>query len=169
MPGRRFITLAHLPFLIAIAGCYRAPMRSSLTSARTTPDEISSRSATAAIESESRRTLALVGESRTTFVDLQDDSAAFRAIRSFLGARTSELSVESDGTYGRLRLKPDDRFGDYARLFVVDGVPLANGFGLSIRTTALERIELLDDSLSKAPYGPRATNGVVLISTTRSR
>ena len=74
-----------------------------------------------------------------------------------------------DGIHGRLRLKPNDRYGEYGRLFVVDDVPLANGFRLSILTTSLERIELLDDSLSKAPYGPRAANGVILISTNRSR
>jgi len=168
--SRRRLTVSHLSLLIAAVSCYRPserstsalPAGSTTTQLLTSGDEVVNQDAL-------RSALTLATTSGSTVVDARTDSAAVRAIRAFLNHRTSELDVEFEGGASYVRLRPDSRFGDYRRLFVVDGVPVADGFRLTIRTSALERIEVIDDSLSKSPYGPRAARGVVLISTLRTR
>ena len=57
-------------------------------------------------------------------------------------------------------------------LYVVDGMPvlhLSNGILTSVNPFDIERIEVLKDVDSKAIYGARGANGVVLITTKHGR
>lgn len=55
-------------------------------------------------------------------------------------------------------------------LIVVDGFPLTEGTSLNyINPNDIENIEVLKDPASAAIYGSRAANGVILISTKKSR
>jgi hypothetical protein len=166
---RRRTTLSLLILPIVAAACHRAPTRPTAVS------PVRSMSSRSQIEGgevpgrgASRSTLTLFTESGSTVVDASD-SAAVRAILASIAQRAPELTVELDTGERYLRLTPRSQFGDYERLFVVDGVPVANGFRLKIKASSLERVEVIDDSLSKIGYGPRASAGVVLISTTRAR
>lgn len=53
-------------------------------------------------------------------------------------------------------------------LYVVDGLPLAQGLGLDgLNPEDIASIEILKDAAASAIYGLRASNGVILISTRR--
>jgi TonB-dependent SusC/RagA subfamily outer membrane receptor len=58
-------------------------------------------------------------------------------------------------------------------LWVLDGMPLAQGLGLSslagISPQDVERIDVLKDAGSTAIYGSQGANGVILIRTKRHR
>lgn len=73
-----------------------------------------------------------------------------------------------DTTGARLRITGTALRDSRSPLFVIDGIPVADGFGITMQTRAVERIDLLQDSASVAPYGPRAAKGVVLIAMTRT-
>ncbi|WP_016777463.1 SusC/RagA family TonB-linked outer membrane protein [Anaerophaga thermohalophila] len=51
-------------------------------------------------------------------------------------------------------------------LYVVDGVPMGSNLNF-LNTNEIESIEVLKDASASAIYGSRASNGVVLITTTR--
>ncbi len=164
--SRRRATLSHLPILGLAAACYHVPVRPALVSpARSMSNMQQTAGGDVPSPVAPRLTLTLLAESGAIVVDAADDSATAHALRPFLARRAAELTVEVAGAGSYLRLSPASRSGEYDRLFVVDGVPVANGFRLAIKTSKLERIEVLDDALSKGPYGPRAAAGVILIST----
>ncbi|MBC8083080.1 MAG: TonB-dependent receptor, partial [Hymenobacter sp.] len=55
-------------------------------------------------------------------------------------------------------------------LYVVDGIPLAQGTGLNdFNPQDIESIEILKDASATAIYGSRGANGVVLVSTKRGK
>ncbi|MCC9135585.1 SusC/RagA family TonB-linked outer membrane protein [Pontibacter silvestris] len=55
-------------------------------------------------------------------------------------------------------------------LYVVDGIPLAQGSGLNdFNPLDIESIEILKDASSTAIYGSRGANGVVLVTTKKGR
>ncbi|WP_205499790.1 SusC/RagA family TonB-linked outer membrane protein [Rufibacter psychrotolerans] len=55
-------------------------------------------------------------------------------------------------------------------LYVVDGIPLAEGTGLNdFNPLDIESIEILKDASSTAIYGSRGANGVVLVTTKKGR
>jgi len=53
-------------------------------------------------------------------------------------------------------------------LFVVDGIPLADGIN-SINQNDIQSIEVLKDAAATAIYGSRGANGVILITTKRGK
>ena len=87
-----------------------------------------------------------------------------------IGSRVSGLDVVRDSTAptAHPRITGSALGSGRNPLFVIDGVPVAEGFGLTLLTRAVERIDVFQDAASIAPYGPRAANGVVLIATTRA-
>ncbi|WP_229726186.1 SusC/RagA family TonB-linked outer membrane protein [Rufibacter glacialis] len=55
-------------------------------------------------------------------------------------------------------------------LYVVDGIPLAQGTGLNdFNPLDIESIEILKDASSTAIYGSRGANGVILVTTKKGR
>lgn len=60
--------------------------------------------------------------------------------------------------------------GNYAPLYVVDGVQLQSGQDISYLNPAdIESIDILKDAASAAIYGSQAANGVVLVTTKSGR
>jgi hypothetical protein len=172
MLGRsvRSATSFPLSLLIAVSACYHAPARSTFTSAAlATPSTQASGGEATRKADVSQVALTLSTEKGTSVVDPQNDSATAKAIASLITPRVPELKVERSSTGCFLRLTSVSKLGEYGRLFVIDGVPLSDGFGLSIRTATLERIDVIEDALSTQPYGPRAAHGLVLITTSRAR
>ncbi|WP_026770288.1 SusC/RagA family TonB-linked outer membrane protein [Asinibacterium sp. OR53] len=55
--------------------------------------------------------------------------------------------------------------GDTNPLYIVDGVPIAAASFAALNTDDFESINVLKDAASTAPYGSRAANGVVVITT----
>jgi TonB-linked SusC/RagA family outer membrane protein len=53
-------------------------------------------------------------------------------------------------------------------LYVVDGIPMGNNINF-LNTNEIESMEVLKDASASAIYGSRASNGVILITTTRGK
>lgn len=110
--------------------------------------------------------LSLVSDAQESTVDATDGTQVAEGVREVIASRVAGLDVVQDSAGSRLRISA--RTSGRTPLFVVDGIPVAEGFGLSILTRAVARIDLLQDSSAIAHYGPRAVNGVVLIAMARS-
>jgi TonB-linked SusC/RagA family outer membrane protein len=52
-------------------------------------------------------------------------------------------------------------------LFVIDGMPVADGVGYSLNPSDVESITVLKDAASTAIYGARGANGVIMVTTKR--
>lgn len=59
--------------------------------------------------------------------------------------------------------------GSTSILYVMDGVPLENGFFQAINPSDIETITVLKDASAKALYGSRGSNGVIVITTKKGR
>lgn len=64
----------------------------------------------------------------------------------------------------RINIRGVGTTGDSGPLFVVDGVPVADGVG-HLDPNFIERIDVLKDAAASSIYGARAANGVILITT----
>lgn len=72
----------------------------------------------------------------------------------------------SDGTLSVSIRGPSSILGSNEPLFVIDGMPILNmEEGVFINPHDIAKIEVLKDADSKALYGARGANGVVLITT----
>jgi outer membrane cobalamin receptor len=113
--------------------------------------------------------LTLSSDLTTAVVDANDSRQVAQGVRSVIASQVPGVDVVTDSSGSHLRIGANAVTNSAAPLFVIDGIPLADGFALSILTRALERIDLFRDSASTAPYGLRAAHGVVLIATTKRR
>lgn len=112
--------------------------------------------------------LTLANDAVTSVVDGGDVNQLTQGIRIVIASRVSGLEVVRDSGSAHLRITGSASGSGRNPLFVIDGVPVADGFGLTLVTRAIERIDVFQDAATIAPYGPRAANGVVLIATTRA-
>lgn len=81
-------------------------------------------------------------------------------VASATGTPGSDVSVRIRGV-GSI-------YSDNAPLYIVDGIPSANGLN-NLSANDIENITVLKDASSAAIYGSRATNGVVLITTKQGK
>ena len=81
-------------------------------------------------------------------------------VSSATGAPGSDISIRVRGV-GSI-------FSNNAPLYIIDGVPSANGLQ-GISPNDIDDITVLKDASSAAVYGSRATNGVVLVTTKRGK
>jgi TonB-linked SusC/RagA family outer membrane protein len=54
-------------------------------------------------------------------------------------------------------------------LYVLDGIPIENGFFQNINPSDIETITVLKDASAKALYGSRGSNGVIVITTKKGK
>ena len=109
--------------------------------------------------------LSVTSERSSAVVDAHDDAQVESSVRTIVGSRVPGIAIERIN--GRSQLHIDARFNDDRRdrpLFVIDGVPLAADYGVTIAAVNVARIDLVTDSLSTSVYGPRAKAGLVLVS-----
>ncbi len=59
--------------------------------------------------------------------------------------------------------------GNTNPLYIVDGVPVASASFAALNTDDFESISVLKDAASTAPYGSRAANGVIVITTKKGQ
>ncbi|WP_160718073.1 SusC/RagA family TonB-linked outer membrane protein [Chitinophaga solisilvae] len=59
--------------------------------------------------------------------------------------------------------------GDVNPLYIVDGVPVANNSFAALNPDDFETISILKDAAATAPYGSRAANGVIVITTKKGK
>ena len=111
--------------------------------------------------------LTLSSDETSAIVDGQDMRQLANGVEKVIATSVSGLEVSQDSAGPVIRIKPTEGQGARTPLFVIDGVPLADGFVLTILSRSVERIDLFRDSASTAPYGSRAAHGVVAIATTR--
>lgn len=68
------------------------------------------------------------------------------------------------GSESNVRLRGINTLNDNRVLYVVDGVIIEGGIGF-LNSNDIESVEVLKDASSKAIYGTRGANGVILITT----
>ena len=54
-------------------------------------------------------------------------------------------------------------------LYILDGVPIENGYFQTLNPTDIESVTVLKDASAKALYGSRGSNGVIVITTKRGK
>jgi hypothetical protein len=160
---RRSARALTMMFVTVTAGCY-APRASRSLGMEALPAQgaVTSGGGTAVSD---RQVLSVTSERSSAQVDPRDDAQVESAVREIVGSRVPGIAIERIN--GRSQLHIDARVNDDRRdrpLFVIDGVPLAADYGLTIASLNVSRIDLVTDSLSISAYGPRAKAGVVLVS-----
>ena len=104
------------------------------------------------------------------------------SMEQLLSGKVSGLQVTSGGgapgTGSQIRIRGGSSLNAVNDpLFVVDGVPLDNGGGLSgssnplnsINPADIESISVLKDASATAIYGARASNGVIIVTTKKGK
>lgn len=114
----------------------------------------------------SKAALTLTSDLAVLVVDVDDAVQLAQGVRTVITRQVPNVDIVVDSNGSRLRIAASATKGANVPLFVIDGVPLAEGYGLTIRARSLERIDVFRDAASTAPYGQRGSNGVVLIATT---
>ncbi|MEZ4699063.1 MAG: TonB-dependent receptor plug domain-containing protein [Rhodothermales bacterium] len=115
---------------------------------------------------------AAAGEN-TRWADVVDGMEAKRqpnaSVEQLLAGQIAGVDVirRANGAYSiRIRGGSSTILGGGEPLYVVDGFPVLSAYdGIMINPFDVKRIEVLKDVDSRALYGSRAANGVVLITT----
>lgn len=115
------------------------------------------------------KTLTLTSDGESAVVDASDARQLAAGVQAVISSRVQGLDVVQDSGGVKLRITGTQERGARVPLFVVDGVPVANGFALSILARVIDRVDVFQDAQSTKPYGLSATNGVVMIATARKR
>jgi TonB-dependent SusC/RagA subfamily outer membrane receptor len=101
-------------------------------------------------------------------------SGQFARVEELLAARVAGLEVlrRGDGSFS-LRIRGSGSIlGSSEPLLVVDGMPVGLGGAETLAGLSphdIQRVDVLKDAGATAIYGSRGANGVVLITTRRSR
>ena len=102
-----------------------------------------------------------------------DDIAKMNTVNPLgaLQSKTPGVNITQNGGFldqgFKVNIRGMGTVGDYAPLYVVDGVP--NGSLSSLNAADIESIDVLKDAASAAIYGARAANGVILITTKKGK
>ena len=89
-----------------------------------------------------------------------------------LQGRASGVEMINSGTPGStpsIRIRGVGTINNSEPLIVLDGVPVSSDVLAQLASSEIQSVEILKDAASGAIYGTRAANGVVLITTNRSR
>lgn len=151
-----------LMLVAATAGCY-APRASRSFSLEALP--VQGAMETAAPTGADRQVVSVTSERTSATVNAHDDTQLESSVRTIVASRVPGIAIERVNGHSQLHI--DARVNDDRRdrpLFVIDGVPLAADYGVTIASANLSRIDLVTDTLSTRLYGPRAKSGLVLVS-----
>ena len=113
------------------------------------------------------QTLTLTSDAETAVVDVANARQLTAGLQSVIQSRVKGLDIVQDSAGVKLRITGTQERGTLAPLFVIDGVPVADGFAISIFARVIDRIDVFQDAVSTKPYGLKAANGVVMIATAR--
>lgn len=159
---RRSARALTIVFVTVASGCY-APRASRSLGVEALPAQ--GAAASGGTTESDRQVLSVTSERSSALVDARDDAQMESVVQKIIGSRVPGIAIERIN--GRSQLHIDARVNDDRRdrpLFVIDGVPLAADYGLTIASLNVARIDLVTDSLSISAYGPRAKAGLVLVS-----
>ena len=87
-----------------------------------------------------------------------------------LDANVSGVTVEASGSPGSrstVRIRGISSFQNNDPLYVVDGTPVQDSYINWLNPNDIESIQVLKDASAASIYGSRASNGVVIIETTK--
>lgn len=85
-----------------------------------------------------------------------------------LEGRASGLTMTTGGAPGgrsTVRIRGISSFGNNDPLYVVDGVPVQDGFFNMLNPNDIESMQVLKDASAASIYGARANNGVIIVTT----
>lgn len=86
------------------------------------------------------------------------------ALKGLAAGVTVTSASGQPGAAAQIRVRGVGTINDSDPLYIVDGMPIEDGFDF-VNPQDIESIEVLKDAASGAIYGARAANGVVLVTT----
>lgn len=98
------------------------------------------------------------------------DRPSTASVLQKLSAAVPGVTVEASGSPGSrstVRIRGISSFQNNDPLYVVDGVPLQDSYINFLNPDDITSIQVLKDASAASIYGSRASNGVVIIETTR--
>lgn len=103
-------------------------------------------------------------------LDAKDMNKASLSMANMLQGRAAGVQVnQNNGTPGAslsIRIRGTNSINaDSEPLYVIDGFPVSNEVGFTIKPEDIASITILKDAASTAIYGARGANGVILITT----
>ncbi|HKG92695.1 MAG TPA: SusC/RagA family TonB-linked outer membrane protein [Gemmatimonadaceae bacterium] len=107
-----------------------------------------------------------VGSVNLDAVDRQTSASVLQR----LDASVSGVTVEAAGSPGgrsTVRIRGVSSFQNNDPLYVIDGVPVQDSYINFLNPNDISSIQVLKDASSASIYGARASNGVVIIETTK--
>src|SRR4051812_43693495 len=113
------------------------------------------------------QTLAIMSDDAAETVDVRDPVRLAASLQRIVNDRVAGVSVAQVDGRAFLRLSAASR-GAHEQLFVVDGIPVSQGFVVTIPAAKVKGVDILTDSAAVRPYG-LTSKGVVLLVSLRDR
>jgi hypothetical protein len=113
--------------------------------------------------------LTLMSDDAAETVDVRDTARLAASLQRIANNRVAGVSIEqADGrTYVRLNAASRGIHGA-EQLFVVEGIPVSQGFAVKIPAAKVKGLDIISDSAAVRPYGLTG-RGVVLLVSLRDR
>ena len=113
--------------------------------------------------------LTLMSDDAAETVDVRDTARLIASLQRIASSHVAGVSIEqADGrTYVRLNAASRGIHGA-EQLFVVEGIPVSQGFAVKIPAAKVKGLDIISDSVAVRPYG-LTVNGVVLLVSLRDR
>jgi hypothetical protein len=116
-----------------------------------------------------KQMLTLMSDDAAETVEVHDTARLTASLQRIANDRVAGVSIEQSDGRAYLRLNGAARGvrgGD--QLFVVEGIPVSQGYAVKIPATKVKGLDLITDSAAVRPYGLTG-KGVVLLVSLRER
>jgi TonB-dependent starch-binding outer membrane protein SusC len=124
---------------------------------------------TSGYEGEGQRRSGITGAVASVNVASAERQTAASVLQK-IDATTSGVTVNSSGSPGSrstVRIRGISSFQNNDPLYIVDGTPVQDSYVNFINPNDIASVQLLKDASAASIYGSRASNGVVIIETTK--
>lgn len=106
-------------------------------------------------------------------VDVEEmNQIAASSFTQKLEGRAPGVTISTSGEPGEgttVRIRGISSFQNNDPLYVIDGVPVQDGYNTGFNPNDIESIQVLKDAASASIYGARANNGVIIITTKKGQ
>lgn len=113
------------------------------------------------------QTLTLMSDVAAETVDVRDTVRLAASLRRIVNDRVAGVSIEHAAGRAVFRLNTASHSRG-EQLFVVDGIPVSQGYAVTIPAAKVRGVDIITDSAAVRPYG-LSSKGVVLLVSLRDR
>jgi len=113
--------------------------------------------------------LTLMSDDAAETVDVRDTARLIASLQRIASTHVAGVSIEQADGHTYLRLNGASRGVHGAdQLFVVEGIPVSQGYAVTIPAAKVKGLDIISDSAAVRPYGLTG-KGVVLLVSLRDR